>query len=298
MDELFGQIARLLGSDAESMETLSPAAWLLSLSDGRRVVIKGVPRQEAGDWRPGQPWTELVAIDFLSSEGLPVPKLLAVDLNHGWLAREYVEGCPLHQLSDEQTVPIYRDLVHHIDRTEQALQTHRHELGAIRWWNLQPGSDPLRWAQLLEDHLLPDVRSAWRDLAAEAAAGAVQLGPLDVQAANALWDGEKTWLIDWATIGQDYRERRLVAYAQAAYPAPVTLLDEAAYQHHAQLFGAEAARRLAFWDLAFWGTAWVRAKAAQSDAQLDLRGIAAMWRRFRLHDPHIAAVQSGLMLEP
>lgn len=298
MDAMLEQMARLLGSDATSVRELSAAAWLLSLTDGRRVVIKRVPRQEARDWRPGRPWTELVAIDFLSSEGLSVPKLLAADLNHGWLIREYVEGRPLHLLVDEPTFAVYRALVHHLEHIEQVLQAHRHELGGIRWWDLQRGSDPLWWAQRLESRLSPQVRGAWRDLAVEAAAGAIQLGPLDVQAANALWDGEKTWLIDWATVGQDYRERRLVAYAQAAFPTPVTLLDEAAYQRHAREFGASAARCLAFWDLAFWGTAWVRAQSGQTYSEANVQTIAAMWRRHRLNDARIAAVQSGLMLEP
>src|SRR5690625_3695268 len=86
------KIGELLGSTIAAIEALSDDAQRLSLGDGRTVVLKRVPRQEARGWRSGEAWTELVALDFLADEGLHVPKLLAADIGTGWLVREYVRG--------------------------------------------------------------------------------------------------------------------------------------------------------------------------------------------------------------
>lgn len=296
----------LLGTTVQAVDELSADAWRLLLADGRFVVLKTVPRQETGDWQPGMPWTELVALDFLADEGLNVPKLLVVDIDQGRLVREYIEGSPLDTLQGKPALPIYRELVHQLDAVDQRLEAHRHVLTGLRCWPLQPGSDPLRWARMVAALVSPQVRNAWFTLAQEARQGILQLGPLDVQAANALWDQERIWLLDWATVGQDYRERRVVAYAQVAGRRPSTLLDADAYDGHAKRYGTASARHLAFWDFAFWGVALLRLQGAAGRMDYPAggglgfepesqRAYVAMWRRFRIDDPLISAVQSGLV---
>lgn len=305
-------IGELLGSTIAAVKVLSNDTQRLSLDDGRIVVLKRVPRQEARDWRPGEPWTELVALDFLSDEGLHVPKLFAADIRNGWLVREYVGGHPLGAPPSERVgsggQAIVNTLVDSLHRMAHKFEAHRHELAGLRFWPLQPAADPLRWAHKLAGLLAPDARNVWFSLAQEAACGKLYLGPLDVQAANALWDGSKVWLLDWATVGEDYRERRVVGYAQAAESLPGTALDVGAYASYSARHGKKAARCLAFWDFAFWGVALLRVRAiggawadgsgpdSGAEAARRERRYAEMWRRHRLADLDLAAVQAGLRL--
>ncbi|MFS8571576.1 MAG: hypothetical protein LOD85_00905, partial [Clostridia bacterium] len=86
------RLAGLLGADLEEARRLTGDVLYVRLSDGRQLAAKGVARQSAATWRPGEPWAELVALDALGAEGAPVPKLVAADLEHGWLAMEFADG--------------------------------------------------------------------------------------------------------------------------------------------------------------------------------------------------------------
>lgn len=308
-------LAALLDGELVGASMLGDEALLVRLAGGRQLVAKRVARQSQGTWRPGKPWAELVALDALSARGAPVPRIVAADLGHGWLALEYVPGVGLQEVCEAGAPPATTRLAAFVSLVN-ALEQLEHAFAA-EWEHLSPWATPVaddhrQLAAGLAPLLDHGARDAWNELAALAIQrGAVHPGPLDVQPGNVIW-GERpsrVTFVDMASFGHDVTEKRLVAYAQKAGPGPRSLLDHLAYGEYERLKGREAALRLAFFDLLYWGMALARLLAAQrapgsvaaervrevwGDPEALIAPFAAMWRRERLDDPRIERVQHGL----
>lgn len=314
--EFLQGVERLLGGRIVSVEPLGGQAFAVSWADGRRTVLKGVPRQEAEFWHPGKPWTELVAADLMTAEDAPTPRLLAADLTHGWLLREFAPGRPLDEVADPKghrgradeggVSPVFSALVAELSRLEATFEAVWPELAPF---DATPAGD-LAALAVGVGRLLPDnAQSAWDDLTRLAESGPRLPGPLDVRPANAVWNGDTVFFLDLATVGFDYKERRLVAYAQAAGRTWSSLLCESAYSAYARVNGEDAAVRLAYFDLMFWALVFARLRIlehrAASPAGQVLRNVwgdpatlrpkwLTQWRRPRIHDPRIDAVVRAL----
>lgn len=288
-DEDFARgVAALLGGELSAAEPLSDGVLTLSLADGRRLVAKSVARQSLPTWRPGQPWAELVALDALGAAGAPVPKLVAADLEHGWLVTEFAGGDDLDAALASRSEEAFRLLVLGLLRLEEAFAS---EWEVLKPWAVARVEDDRTLAAGLASLLDPGCREAWLDLAREAtereategdaARGSATAGhptqagdacdaktpafwtpgPLDVRAANVVWAKDVTFL-DMASYGYDVTERRLASYAQRAGKGAASLLNAAAYGWYRKVRGERAAVRLAFYDLLHWGLAIARLVAA------------------------------------
>lgn len=310
--EFASRLALLIGGELAHAEPLAEGALLICLSDGRKVVAKGVARQSQETWRPGRPWAELVALDALGACGAPVPKLLAADLEHGWLAVEYAAGERFEEALLRPSPGAFAPLVRGLAELEEAFGREWECLAS--WAALQAAPvDELRGLAARLGRLIDkERRGAWAGLAAEALdPDDARPGPLDVQPANVIW-GERVTFVDMASFGYDWTERRLAAYAQRPGPKPESLLDEKAYAHYAREKGERASVRLAFFDLLYWGLALTRllaavrapesaaaerVRAAWGDPERLIGPFVSMWERKRLNDPRVEQVRTGLILQ-
>lgn len=302
------RLAGLLGADLEEARRLTGDVLYVRLSDGRQLAAKGVARQSAATWRPGEPWAELVALDALGAEGAPVPKLVAADLEHGWLAMEFADGSDLARARRLPAPGAFAALAGGLERLHRAFAR---AWDALAPWAVEGPAREREWAAGLLPFLDEEGRAAWQDLAAEALERPEAVpGPLDVQAANVVWQGEQVTFLDMASFGYDGKEKRLAAYAQRAGPEPVSLLDAEAYAYYRRAMGRKAALRLAFFDFLYWGMALARVFAAArhpgsaaarrleeawGPPQALVAPLAAMWRRPRLDDLRVERVRRGLV---
>lgn len=310
-DNDWSSFGELLGARVVRSRALSLTATALDLSDGRSVVVKAVPRQSIDSWAPGRPWTELVALDALAHVGAPVPKLLAADVHHGWLAMEYIDGHDLWQLSNPDAH--FCDLASSLRRLEQSMTQ---EWDYLRDYAHHHPPDINSLLTAVQAMIPDGAKSAWDRLVNKARLGdhgdnSVTVGPLDVNARNVLWCNASASFvfIDMAVIGYDYTERRLVAYAQALSPGVTSMLSEAMFDWYHATYGALAAYRLACFDFIFWAIALARLRAALSrpdDTRLrqavktwgkpeqTIRHVMAMWRRPRIRDDDVDAIRHCL----
>lgn len=284
---------------------LSPETVLLKLDDGRALVWKGVPRQAAERWRPGEPWAELVALDALGAVGGAVPSLVACDLKNGWLISEYVDGVPLDALPDERRASGWSSLVEGYLR----LEAHFEEV----WGELEPFSVPFEdETEALARGILslfppdPLAASAWLSLLDEALQGERTPGSLDVRGANALLGEDGVTFLDFATLGLEYPEKRLVAYARRPDPFRPGLLETGGFMDYADIAGEDGAVRLAFFDFLYWGLLISRLKAAQAfpdsprlawvkeawpDLKAAYKGALRMWAMPRIEEERVLEVR-------
>lgn len=314
-DERFAQgVAALLGEELDSVSKLGDGVLALLFSNGRRLVAKGVARQSLVGWQAGKPWAELVALDALSAVGAPVPRLIAADLEHGWLVMEMAAGDGLEEVAATRPGEAFSLLAQGLMRLEEAFAA---EWESLERWAVPGPGDDRRMAESLAPLLEPGCREAWFDLVREATEddtapgeGSIYApGPLDVQAANVVWEKRVTFL-DMATYGYDVPEKRLSAYAQRAGPKPVTLLDARAFTAYRAMRGDRAALRLAFYDLLFWGIAAARLLAVIKNPDMPAARLLAeswgeprrlfpeferMWARETLDDPRVERVRAGLL---
>lgn len=300
-------VAALLGGELETARSIGEAVLYLKLKDGRELVAKGVARQSLASWRPGRAWAELVALDALNQVDAPVPKLVAADLHHGWLVEEFVAGETLARLLAHPPRGAFGSLTRGLFRLEEAFAA---QWDILERWAAPPGESDRKLAELVTPLLDDKARQPWMELAAEAtSASAFRPGPLDVRSANVVLAGDVTFL-DMASYGYDVTEKRVAAYAQVAGGAPASLLDREGYRFYQDLRGDEAALRLAFYDLLFWGIGLLRlvaaAKAPKSRAAMAVREqwgepgrllprYLAMWERERLAEPRIERLRQGLV---
>lgn len=285
-------IRALVGGEPAAVRALSPDATWVRTEAGQELVVKRVPRQERSHWRPGRPWVELVTLDLLAAAGGPVPRLLAADLEGGWLVLAYVPGKTLLEAAGCAGDTCFAALTDAVVQVESILQE---EEEAIRSFLPDPPTDdaaPL--IEAVEAALLPEAAAQWRSLVLEAFAGARRtLGSLDLQPGNALAAGERVLLIDFSVVGWTVRERRLVAYAHRSRPRPGTILTQSAYAAYRDRAGDGAALRLAVYDMAY-ALRLLAGRAGLGLAGEELDDALRLWRRPRLDDRRLAAVCDGL----
>lgn len=299
----------LLGSPVITTRPLGGEATYFALADHRELVHKGVPRQSRPMWQSGQPWTELVVLDLLHYHGASVPKLVAADLQAGWMLYEYEQGDTLASIiCQEASPPIFPSLARELATIQNACMSASEDLAPYA-----AAADPDDFRALasgLTWLLAPAARPSWRALINLCLdPDALCLGPVDVQPANALWNDDRVLFIDFGTVGPDYTERRLVSYCQLVSPQVGTLLTPEAYQWYKETAGYLPALRLAFFDLLFWGLALSRLEvvrrqphspvaqaiaAAWTHSDALWSSICTLWQRTRLDDPHVMAVTRGL----
>lgn len=301
---------RLFGVPVVTTRHLAGEATYLKLADGRELVLKGVPRQERSRWRPGTPWAELVALDAIGALGGPVPRLVALDLEAGWLLRTYEPGRPLSQEipTGEKDPGLFSSLVaalFHLERlfveAQDAIKAHTTAAAPSLWGTLHTRMQGLLSAQAQE---------AWAELSREVLTpDALTVGPLDINAGNALWQRSRIIFLDFATIGPDFPERRLASYAQIAWPKVGSSLDANAFSRYRAEYGNQAALRLALFDLLYWAIALSRLRVVldhpESAAARALAGEVPeperlwqptldMWTRRRLSDERINTIVRGI----
>ena len=286
------------------------------------MIHKEVPRQDLPSWRPGAPWTELVWIDYLSTEGLPVPPLVAADVDHGWLVEGFVRGS---LYSGTLTPGAVLRLVDSVVRIEAACEAAPADVRAFSAGKVEVDPRRERWiiARWLRDEALPAL-----DGLVDAAFGGARplLGPVDIRAENAIDTGDRAVLIDFAAMGEDYRERRIAGYAWTARPEPRCILGEEDYRTVERTLGPQAALRLAFFDFAHCAWALARTAAgghastrvrtaragrkagaeraavaggeagADGDDDFSVRLLEREWLRPRIDDERVEAVRFGLRI--
>lgn len=299
-------VGSLLGSPISSAAWLSGEVARLELQDGRRLVWKRVPRQWAQRWKPGGPWAELAALDALSALGGPVPALVACDLENGWLIVEHVEGVPLDELPPSQRSQGWTSLVESYFELERRFEEAWDDLASFAEVFDDETESLARGVLALFPHN-PAAESAWLKLTREALRGKRTPGSLDLRAANALLAGHSVVFLDFATIGLERPEKRLVAYARRPDPLRPGLLEFEGFLEYAGIAGEDGALRLAFFDFLYWGLFLARCKAvlaapsssrlsgvraALGDPAAAYEGALRMWARPRLDDERVRKVAS------
>lgn len=308
----------LLGSVVTDMRQLTDGTTYIQLEDGRKLIHRNVPRQEQATWQRGTPWTELAVFDVFTDYDVPAPRLRAVDIQAGWLMRDYAEGTPLNKtlpaydvIQDKADYALFNKLVTGLLNIQDVFAA---ESTTLQPFAVVPDTAGLRRvAQRIAHFLTPAARNAWDTLTKITLHNEPpHLGPADIQTGNIIVTDDECTFIDMATIQCDWTERRLVAYCQQAIPSLRTLLTPAAYTMYESTFGTEAVRRLALFDFIFWGIVHARlhvvrtapsseaARALQaagvSDSPTIRQAVRAMWERPRLPDPFIERVAGGLAL--
>lgn len=297
-------LGSLLGSPVRAAAWLAESAVRLELENGRKLVWKRVPRQWADRWKPGRPWAELVALDALSALGAPVPALIACDLEHGWLLSEFVEGVALDEVPESERSAAWKRLVEGYMGLERLLEE--------AWDALTPFAEAFDDdAETLAQGLLalfpadPAAAAAWSSLTSVALKGRRTPGTLDVRAANALLTEGGVVFLDFATVGLERPEKRLVAYARRPDPFRPGLLEFEGFLEYDGVAGEEGAVRLAFYDFLYWGLFLARCKAALAapgsprlervtaalgDVEAAYEGALRMWAMPRLDDARVRKV--------
>ncbi len=295
----FDQLGALLGSSVRGLRRLGPQVVYLSLADGRELIHKEVPRQDRPTWRPGAPWTELVWIDYLAAEGLPVPELVAADVQHGWMVQAFVPG---RLLSEGVDGPTFVRLLRSLLRVESACERAPHD---VRTFSVQGMEADLEYERRqIEKWVTDETASALSSLIDDGFGGArPPIGPLDIRSENALDLGDEVVLIDFASVGADFTERRLAGYIWTALPTPRSFLTEAHFSAIEGTLGRRAALRLAFFDFAYCARALDRRlgpKPSEHQYGPSSSGIIERlqreWERARIDDERVIAVQRGLRL--
>lgn len=295
------EIRTLFGTDVKSSRALSRDVTLIVLDNGQCVVIKGVSRQSSDTWQPGNPWTEPVVTDLLHFEGAPVPKLLAVDIQNGWMATEYVEGKTLRTLKEDERFPAFTALVTGLRHVEDVIALNQTCIKEL----VGPEDSRLLGTETLVGQvrslLQPDAAHAWDKVIANAGIHVnsplstkgeaydqvddPRPGPLDVHARNVVWTNNidpkpcdrsdrpplenplSTVFFDLATVGYAWTEQRLAAYAQSIIPTVSTLLTPKAYDWYGSVTNKKSLYRLIAFDFIYWMIALTRVDAAMNASQ-------------------------------
>lgn len=290
---------------------------LITLADGRQLVIKPVSRQEQDVWCSGKPWVEAAAYDFLLDKEAPVPKLIGIDARHGWIALEFISGLNLEEAApkeDNNDQTLFQAAIEAVRRLEQALVGFDGEMDQLGLGRPVGFQQPPDIGRLLSPKAQRALESISSDVLGDVRKGAwdsVPLGPTDMRGANALWTGERIVIVDLATLGHLPSEQRLAAYLQRTRPPFHTYITSRSLAHYQRVRGDVAALRLAYYDLIYWGLVLARLIAVQKEPESPAASTVrrewgddasslwnqawSMWNRERLDDERIKIITSGLV---
>ena len=151
--------------------------------------------------------TEISARRLASEHGVCVPELHAVELGAGWYSEQYVCGIPHNRLGDPQIAEVCQhEATDQLQRLITATQSPSSvaEYAGILSERICSTIDR---ANQLNPHIRQAIRGGVRDLLDRVCAYqdgshfVVAQTHGDFQSANILWDGAKTWVIDWENSG-------------------------------------------------------------------------------------------------
>ncbi len=287
----------LLGRGVVKQIALSADVWRVVLSDGLTCIVKRVPRQSLPTWQPGQPWAELVALDILAAEGAPVPKLVAADLERGFLVQSFIKGTTLREVHDSGA----SEVVAHLDEAVHIIEALLDQVASEVKPFLVESQAEERTSMFarVRRALTPDAAAAWDHLLAagfEDDVPAPSLGSLDIQPENAIVN-DRVFLIDFATLGRVDRERRIVGYVHRAHPRPGTLLSPRSYAAYSSRWGEAGALRLAAYDFAFTLPIIEAAAKAPRGGKSTSDDALGLWCRERFGDERLELIRKGLRWE-
>ncbi|MBM3280216.1 MAG: phosphotransferase [Candidatus Handelsmanbacteria bacterium] len=278
------------GAAVAQVEPLAEEVWQVALADGRLLVAK---HQLWGFLAQGQPWdlleTETEVLRLLGRAGCPVPQVLGSDPQAQFILFSH---CGSHTLEEAHQPAYLPQVIEGLLHIEEVLGGHQDLLRRRVMPQAQPDSLQAHWSraatrarQGLEwlagqcgagPEALAPAREALDLLCAFLAARPPRLGTTDYNPRNLVVDlGQgQVRFIEFAKLGWDWTERRLVQYTNTVRPGFASLLDPDQVERWALRKGREAARALAGHHLVFCLNA-----AAMLGQALDHPGEHAAWGR-------------------
>lgn len=257
---------------------LAEDVWQVELGDGRRLVAK---HQLWGFLARGAPYdllqVEQQVLDLLGRQGCPVPGVLGLDPPSQVILLEY---CGSHTLEEVDSPPYIPQVIEGLLRIEQTLERHG---DCLAWRAVPQAALPcLHWAwaqaslqarkgleQLGQWHgcvpaALGRAQQALDEVLSSLAARPPALGATDYNPRNIAVDLEKGRLcfIDFAKIGWDWTERRLVQYTNTVKRDFRSLIGAGEVAFYTAQAGRERARALDGHHLVFYLNAASRLGAA------------------------------------
>jgi len=272
-DYLRDRIPRLLpgAPTVARILPLTEDVWQVDLRDGRSLVAK---HQIWGFLAHGEPYdllqVEKQVLGLLGGEGCPVPKVLGLDPEGQVILLEH---CGSHTLEDVDSTPYIPQVIDGLLQIERAFEKYQ---------------DLLAW-RVVPQATLPCLRQAWAEAADRARQGLEQFGrhchgaPTALAGAQQALDEILSWLtarppalgatdyrprnivvdpagsdpcrvrfIEFAKIGWDWTERRLVQYTNTVRRGFRRLLDAGDVEFYAVRAGRERARALDYHHLVFY----------------------------------------------
>lgn len=273
---------------APTRARLTPLAedvWKAELEDGRALVAK---HQVWGFLTAGQPYdllqVEQQVLGLLHCQGCPVPRVEGIDPQGQFIFLEY---CGSHTLEDlaGDCRPYIPQVVEGLLQIDQAFCQHR-ELLARRvvpqasipclqqaWarasLQARQGLEQLGRQCHCPPAALEGAQQALAQILEWLAARPPALGTTDYNPRNITVDPERGQVrfIEFAKIGWDWTERRLVQYTNTVKRGFCRLLDPSDVEFYAGQVGQERARALDYHHLAFYLNAASRLGAALAAPQ-------------------------------
>lgn len=276
------------GAAVAKIEPLTGEVWQVALKDGRLLVAK---HQLFGFLTQGQPW-DLLAVEtevlgLLCQAGCSVPQVLGCDPRAQFIFFEHCGSLTLEEAHHPAYLPQVIEGLLHI---EEVLRRHQEQLRPRVM--AQPSCLLEAWAQAfaraqfglewlarkcgVSPAVLEPARQALQQICAFLAARPPSLGTTDYNPRNIAVDPVRGQLrfIEFAKIGWDWTERRLVQYTNTVKPGFGSLLDQAQVERYASQADRDGARALEYHHLVFCLNA-----AAMLGQALDAPGEHAALRR-------------------
>ncbi|MCC7261741.1 MAG: phosphotransferase [Candidatus Latescibacteria bacterium] len=250
-----------------SISPLTGEVWLVTLEDRRRLVAK---HQLWGFLAQDQPH-DLLAVEtevlgLLGQAGCPVPRVLGSDPRAQFIFFEYCGSQTLEQAHHPAYLPQVIEGLLHI---ETVLRQHQDSLGRRVMPQAQPEILLEHWAEATararfglewlarqseaSPAILEPARQALEQVCAFLAARPPSLGTTDYNPRNIVVEPALATLrfIEFAKLGWDWTERRLVQYTNTLRSGFGSLFDQDQVERYAARTDEDAARALAYHHLVF-----------------------------------------------
>jgi hypothetical protein len=262
---LRAQLPRLIpGAAVARVAPLAEEVWQVGLGDGRLLVAK---HQRWGFLTQGEPW-DLLAVEtevlgLLGRAGCPVPQVLGSDPRTQFI---FLEHCGSHTLEDLHHPAHLPQVAEGLRHIEAVLRQHQDHLLPLVAPQAQVSCLHAAWTQAAfragqglvwlagQRGAGAAVRQMLRQICAFLAARPPCLGTIDYNPRNIVVDriGGPVRFVEFAKIGWDWTERRLVQYTNTLKCGFACLLDQDQLEGWAGRTGREAARALEYHHLIFW----------------------------------------------
>lgn len=257
----------LPGAAVTSISPLTGEVWLVELAGGDQLVAK---HQLWGFLAQGQPHdllaTETEVLGLLGQAGCPVPRVLGCDPQTQFIFFEYCGGLTLEEAHHPAYLP---QVIEGLLQIEAVLHQHQARLGRRVMPQAQPERLLEHWAEAMAR-----ARFGLEWLARQSRAGPATLGPAlraleqagaflaarppslgttDYNPRNIVVEPAPATLrfIEFAKLGWDWTERRLVQYTNTVRSGFGSLFDPDQIERYAVRRDAAAARALAYHHLVF-----------------------------------------------